>query len=683
MIGKRLNDRYKILKLIGGGGMADVYLAHDIILDRDVAVKVLKDQFSQDHDFIRRFRREAESASSLAHPNVVNIYDVGEEDRLYYIVMEYVEGPTLKQYIQEQDGLKVDIAVSIMASLSSAIAHAHENRIIHRDIKPHNILIGPDGTPKITDFGIARAISEATITHTNSILGSVHYLSPEQARGGHVTYKSDIYSLGIVLYEMLAGEVPFNGDTAVSIAIKHLQAPLPSIRENKPHIPQSVENAIIKATAKDPFYRYATALDMSEDLSTVLSPSRVNESKYLVDQLSDGHTQAVPVVSEEKEEPEEETMIAGTPLVNAKASNDAAPPKKAGWKKWLTASIIVLALLFGSIYIAFTWLPQWLHVDEVLIPDNLVGMEYEEASQELTDLALRVEIEEFNDEEAPEGTVISHTPREGTTVKVDTLVTLRVSLGAEQVPMEDVTGMSLQEAENALAEFDSIEVQTRVDDSVDDETVLEQSPDPLDPVIPGETTVRLIVSEQPAMTMRNLRGLTRQDVLGYIAEESLLRGDFEEEYSDNVQEGTVISQEPDWGTEVDEITTVRVVFSLGPEPEPETEPEAASETELDSAEEEEDSPPAVANVPFTVNVPEDNNGQVHHIRIAVADSTTDDPVVVVDKEISDSEVFEIAMTLEDENDIGYIYLYQDDEENAESPFEFTYDYVKSKEENNG
>ncbi|WP_026689950.1 Stk1 family PASTA domain-containing Ser/Thr kinase [Alteribacter aurantiacus] len=684
MIGKRLSQRYKILKLIGGGGMADVYLAHDIILDRDVAVKVLKNQFSQDNDFIRRFRREAEAASSLSHPNVVNIYDVGEEDNLYYIVMEYVDGPTLKQYINEQDGLKVDVAVRIMKDLSSAIAHAHLNRIIHRDIKPHNILIGPDGTPKITDFGIARAISEATITHTNSILGSVHYLSPEQARGGHVTYKSDIYSLGIVLYEMLAGQVPFNGDTAVSIAIKHLQTPLPSIRKVKPHIPQSVENAIIKATAKDPIDRYATASDMESDLNTVLSASRVNESTYVIGGLNEAQTEAIPIVTPpDKSDKQEETMIAGTPLVQAKAlesKKDPSVKKKGGWKKWLTAMIIIFVLLLGSVFVAFTWLPQWLHVDEVTIPDHLEGMEADEAAEQLIDMDLRVQIDEFPHDEVPEGSVISHYPRAGTSVKVDTLVTLRVSEGAAEVPMDDVIGMSLPEAEQVLGDYREVEVQTRVDDTVEDETILEQWPEAGQQVIMNETTVRLIVSEKPVMVMRNLIGYSREEVMAYISEESLLSATFEERYSDSVSEGTVISHDPSRGTEIDEITRVTVIFSLGPEPQAEED-----EGELEGSQEEEpleeEQVPIEQEVPLTIEFPEDLEEPLS-VRIERLDSTTDEATVVVEEEVEESTTFLIPMVLDDEDEIGYVFLYYNGEEQDSSPMAYTYEDLLEI-ENNG
>ncbi|HEY4552864.1 MAG TPA: Stk1 family PASTA domain-containing Ser/Thr kinase, partial [Bacillaceae bacterium] len=298
LIGKRISGRYKIIRMIGDGGMANVYLARDMILDRDVAVKILRLNFANEEEFIRRFQREAQSATSLAHPNIVNIYDVGEEDGIYYIVMEYVDGMTLKQYIQQHYPLSIDFVLDIMKQLASALAHAHQNHIVHRDIKPQNVLIDHHGTVKVTDFGIAMALSSTSITHTNAVLGSVHYLSPEQARGGMATKKSDIYSLGIVMFELLTGRLPFSGESAVSIALKHLQSETPPPTRWNPNIPQSVENIVLKATAKDPFLRYDSAEDLELDLDTALDPDRLNEPKFIIPEDEDA-TKAIPIITNE------------------------------------------------------------------------------------------------------------------------------------------------------------------------------------------------------------------------------------------------------------------------------------------------------------------------------------------------------------------------------------------------
>lgn len=279
--------------------MSNVYLAHDIILNRDVAIKILRYDLSNEEELHRRFQREALSATSLTHPNIVSIYDVGEDEDMHYIVMEYIKGKTLKQYIQEFSPLASARSVHIMKQLTSAMAHAHDNGIIHRDIKPQNILMDEAGNVKITDFGIATTLNATSYTQTNSVIGTVHYLSPEQARGGIATMKSDIYALGIVLYELLTGELPFSGESAVSIALKHLQTETPSVREFDATIPQSVENIVLKATAKDANHRYANAEEMEADLDTCLSLQRVNEPKFALP-IDDGATKLIPVIKEPK-----------------------------------------------------------------------------------------------------------------------------------------------------------------------------------------------------------------------------------------------------------------------------------------------------------------------------------------------------------------------------------------------
>ena len=278
--GQKINDRYEIIRSIGEGGMANVYLGYDTILDRNVAIKILRGDLSNDEKFVRRFQREALSASSLSHPNIVEMYDVGEDDGLYYIVMEYVEGKTLKQLLKKRGSLTLSEAIDIMLQLTDGMAHAHDSYIIHRDLKPQNIMIQDDGQIKITDFGIAMALNSTQLTQTNSVMGSVHYLPPEQANGSGSTLKSDIYSMGILMYELLTGKLPYKGENAVEIALKHLKEPLPSIRDEIPDIPQSVENVILRATAKNPKNRYNDAREMLEDLKTVMDDSRINEPRY-------------------------------------------------------------------------------------------------------------------------------------------------------------------------------------------------------------------------------------------------------------------------------------------------------------------------------------------------------------------------------------------------------------------
>jgi len=282
MKGQKISDRYQIIKSIGEGGMANVYLAYDTILDRNVAVKILRGDLSNDEKFVRRFQREALSASSLAHPNIVEVYDVGEDNGEYYIVMEYIEGKHLKSLLKKRGKLTLSEAVDIMMQITDGMSVAHDSYIIHRDIKPQNIMILENGLVKITDFGIAMAMNATQLTQTNSVMGSVHYLPPEQASGQGSTLQSDIYSMGIVMYELLTGSLPYKGDNAVEIALKHLKESIPSIREKLPNLPQSIENIILKSTAKNPKNRYADAREMHNDLLTCMDEERQNEKKIIL-----------------------------------------------------------------------------------------------------------------------------------------------------------------------------------------------------------------------------------------------------------------------------------------------------------------------------------------------------------------------------------------------------------------
>ncbi|SDC66978.1 serine/threonine protein kinase [Melghirimyces thermohalophilus] len=275
--GRKLGDRYELIERVGGGGMAVVYKARDVLLNRYVAIKVLNESLSNDSEFVRRFSREAQAAASLSHPNVVSVYDVGQEGHTHYIVMEYIEGPTLKEYIQQYGPLTSEEIVSIASQICDALAHAHENQIVHRDVKPHNILLGYNGRAKVTDFGIARASTSSTITQAGSVMGSVHYFSPEQARGGVIGEKSDIYSLGVVLYEMVTGRLPFDGDSAISIAMKHLQDPVENPAEINSEVPESIHQIILRAMEKDPDQRYPTIRMMKADLDAVFHHDRVEE----------------------------------------------------------------------------------------------------------------------------------------------------------------------------------------------------------------------------------------------------------------------------------------------------------------------------------------------------------------------------------------------------------------------
>ncbi|MEH7274535.1 Stk1 family PASTA domain-containing Ser/Thr kinase [Neobacillus vireti] len=568
LIGKRLSGRYKILEMIGGGGMANVYLAHDMILDRDVAVKMLRLDFANDEEFIRRFRREAQSATSLAHPNIVNIYDVGEENDLYFIVMEYVEGQTLKQYIQQHSPLQVEKTIEIMKQLTSAISHAHQNHIIHRDIKPQNILVDRFSNVKITDFGIAMALSATSITQTNSVLGSVHYLSPEQARGGMANSKSDVYSLGIVMFELLTGRLPFSGESAVSIALKHLQSETPSVRRWNPNIPQSVENIVLKATAKDSFHRYNSVEEMELDLRSALDVDRINEPKFVIPD-DDEATKAIPVITNDRPlQNLDETLVHNQTKGNAAASQKGNDEKKR--KKWpaiLITTFLVLSLL-GLFTV--TVLPDLLSPKDVIIPD-VSGLELDEAVAKIESAGLLVEEEvESTHDEIEEGKVIRTKPEEGSTVKENTGITVYFSIGKEKLKLLDYTGRNYDDIIRLLANqnFKDIDI-TEVFDDSEPGTILSQKPGSGEEVVPEDTVLEFEVSK--GLQKIILKDLSQSNLKGaqdYVESVGLTLDVSEEKFDDNIPAGNIISQTPAPYTEMKKGDKVSVVISKGKEEKP-------------------------------------------------------------------------------------------------------------------
>ncbi|PLR77590.1 serine/threonine protein kinase [Bacillus sp. V3-13] len=568
IIGKRISGRYKILDIIGGGGMANVYLAHDMILDRDVAVKMLRLDFVNDEEFIRRFHREAQSATSLAHPNIVSIYDVGEEDDLYYIVMEYVNGQTLKQYIQQNSPIPIDEALEILQQLTSAISHAHQNHIVHRDIKPHNILIDRNGNVKITDFGIAMALSATSITQTNSVLGSVHYLSPEQARGGMANKKSDIYSLGIVMFELLTGRLPFSGESAVSIALKHLQSETPSLRRWNPAIPQSVENIVLKATAKDPFHRYSSVEEMEEDLRTALLPERLNEEKFTVPK-DDETTKAIPIITNDQPHRNlDETLVRGNGATadnEQHASGKSKDKKDKKKKKWPIILVSVFAFLVILGILAVTVFPDLLAPEEIKVPD-VSGMDIEEATDELANAGLVIdETKEITDDEIEEGLVVRTNPREGKTVKQGSKIDIFVSTGKEKFELSDYRGRQYDGVFRFLENKNFKDIsKTEIHDDSEAGTILEQNIDPGEAVTPEETELEFTVSKGPEpITLADLRGYTGTGVKNYADSAGLMLDMSEEQYHDTVPAGQVISQSPEPGSKLNKGDKITVVLSSG------------------------------------------------------------------------------------------------------------------------
>ena len=439
--GQKINDRYEIIKSIGEGGMANVYLAKDTILDRQVAVKVLRGDLSSDEKFIRRFQRESLSVSNLSHPNIVEVYDVGEEDGQYYIVMEYIEGKTLKQLLYKRGALTLPEVIDIMTQLTDGLSHAHEAYIIHRDIKPQNIMIEDNGTIKITDFGIAMAVNATQFTQTNSVMGTVHYLPPEQANGKSATVKSDIYSLGILMYELLTGSVPFKGDNAVEIALKHMKEKLPSIRKQNPLIPQSVENIVIKACAKNPRNRYNTVKEMHDDIVSAMA--KENEKKivfeYPENDLEEPKTNTVskPKKVVDKPNEEEKTMDKEPVVIESKSKNKIII---------ILSSILVL---FVVIALIFAFVVMGKKVEDVKVPD-VANMTVEDAIEELEKYGFKYTTKEENSSEVEEGYVISTSPKAGSTRKEGTVITIIESIGGEYYTVENLIGKNYEEIKAKL-----------------------------------------------------------------------------------------------------------------------------------------------------------------------------------------------------------------------------------------
>lgn len=433
--GQMLAGRYQIIRTIGEGGMANVYLAHDTILNREVAVKVLRGDLADDEKFVRRFQREAISASSLIHPNIVEMYDVGEDNGNYYIVMEYINGRTLKSLIKKRGALTLPEVIDIMLQLTSAIACAHDSYIIHRDIKPQNVLILEDGRVKITDFGIATALNSNELTQTNSVMGSVHYLPPEQANGSGATIKSDIYSLGILMFELLTGKIPFKGDNAVEIAIKHMKEPIPSVRKINPDIPQSIENVILKACAKNTKNRYDNVKEMYDDIKNALTDEGLQQQrlvyKYPENDLE--KTLVVPNLSRM----EKNSEVQGDEEMKQE-NKKTKKESKLSKAMWITGSIC--AFLLALICLVVIILPKVTEVEDVIIPD-VTGLTVVEAEQILKEKGLNVNTEiKEKKSDSEEGTVIGTEPQIGRTVKKEKEITLVVSIKSDDVIIEDYTG---------------------------------------------------------------------------------------------------------------------------------------------------------------------------------------------------------------------------------------------------
>ena len=540
-----LGQRYEIIEHVGSGGMADVYKAHDRILDRIVAVKILHAQLASDEEFLRRFQQEAQGAARLSHPNIVSIYDVGEDKNRHYIIMEYIAGETLKTLIQREGPLSVDLSLRIAREIACALAHAHANHLVHCDIKPHNILVTSDGRVKVADFGIARAITSTTMTYDGNVVGSVHYFSPEQAKGTKITPKSDVYSLGIVLYEMLTGRLPFHGETTVSVALKHLQEEPLALRQIDGHIPPIVEAIVLKALTKDPEERP----DSFELIEDIVQAERM---------LGFGGTIAIPVPEQEMTRRLDSAETDDYEMENGEEAGEPLPIYKT--KKFILG--IIFVLFAGFAVGAFLSFGKFWSATEVEVPD-VVGRQMALATQLLEARKLRVNVAEIYDEKTPPGQVVSQSPEAGSSVKEERVVTIYVSRGGEELTMPDLKGLSRRAAEDKLGKM-GLKVGSVYEKEAESDTgtILEQEPAPGAKIAKGSSVDLTISKGKQIKTVRvpDYTGGTVEAARTGLASIRLKVGSVTRQASKQVP-GTIISQTPVGGTSMEEGAEVDFVVA--------------------------------------------------------------------------------------------------------------------------
>lgn len=588
-----IGERYRIIKSLGEGGMANVYQAHDIILDRDVSLKLMRFDMQDDEKTRRRFSNEIEATSSILHPNIIEVYDYGEEGGSQYLVTEFVAGMDLKRYIAQNWPIPVSRIIDIMREILAGIAVAHQAGIIHRDLKPQNILISNDGEAKISDFGIARAQSSFGMTQTNTAIGSVHYMSPEQVRGDVASNRSDIYSLGIMLFEMITGHVPFDGETAVAIAVKHTQSPMPSVRDVDPRVPQALENVIFKATAKNPMSRYASAQAMSEDLATALSANRINEPRWHDSDITSEDntvTKIIPLAdiqSKANQQPiqtstnEVKATAEQTPLKSQTTSAKVTPKPKPNRKKrryFLGVIILIVALLVGF-FIYGAMQPDKVHVSDVK------GMTQANAIKTIKEDGLKVgDITETRSDTIEQGKVVKTDPTRNKAVPVNTVINLVVSKGSAKVRFGDYVNEKYSSVREQLEDKGYKVSQKKIaDDTVPKGYIVEQNINAEDRVLPNKTKVKFSVSKGPKKhTVPDFTGKSQNAVLVWAQNNGVMIN-FDSVNSNGITRGKVVSQSIAPGIKVSKNETMLVTLSKGPVVTSSSVEERPSESRQDSS----------------------------------------------------------------------------------------------------
>jgi serine/threonine protein kinase len=538
VIGKVLNNRYKIIELIGRGGMAYVYKAQDLKLNRYVAVKILREEYTENEQFIKKFDRESQAAAGLSDPNIVSVYDVGVDGDVYFIIMEYVDGITLKQYLTQKGRLDYEEATNFIIDIAEALKCAHEHGIIHRDIKPQNIMLTSDLTPKVTDFGIARAITSATITMTNQTMGSVHYISPEQARGGYVDARSDLYSLGIMYYELLTGELPFDDDNSVSIAIKHIQEDITPPNEINPDVPQSVSDVVVRLCQKKPEDRYQNCEELIEDLDQIMldaSVSPVGETASTADLFKD-------------ENPFQEDVTGINDLRKKKRNRKIA----------LIVALIAAALV-GIVAYAMTR-------QKVTVPD-LTGMTESQATAACKQLGLSLEVSDHDySDSVGKGKIMSQTPKANSQVPKGRAIRVTISKGKNSTTVPSVVGLTESAAVSKLEDADLTvsEIKREYNDKYDSGIVYAVSPNAGSSVSKDGKVVLYVSKGQNTASVPGIVGLTQSDAESRIKANGFSVGSVTSQNSDSYAKGVVISQSPSEGSSASKGSSINFVISSGP-----------------------------------------------------------------------------------------------------------------------